>query len=91
MNVHLLLPLLLCLVPLGITAASWRFAHLAELTISKSRVILYRGGLVLNVLSLLVVSSCWIDPYPLTRAVGGELSIAWLDRAWITAFRDADE
>lgn len=81
-----ILPLLLELIPLALTVASWTLEHRTQASLSKRRLASYRGGLVLSVMSLLVIASCWIDPYPLVRTANGGASIAWLDLAWLVAF-----
>jgi hypothetical protein len=80
------LPLLLEVVPLVLTVASWRLERRAETSLSKLRVVLFRGGLALSAISLLVIASCWLDPYPLVYASDGGASIEWLECAWIVAF-----
>ena len=80
------LPLAACSLPLLITAASWRLEGRMQSPLLRRRLLAFRGGLVLSVLSVLVTASCWIDPYPLTQTLDGGLSIAWLDRAWTIAF-----
>jgi hypothetical protein len=47
---------------------------------------LFRVGLLLSVVALLVTASCYIDPYPFLKTADGSLSIAWLERAWAVAF-----
>ncbi len=80
------LPLLLCLVPLVITAASWQIERHAQSPLPGLRMGLFRVGLLLSVLGLFLTASCWLDPYPLTATADGGFSIAWLGRAWIGAF-----
>jgi hypothetical protein len=80
------LPSLLCLVPLIVTVKSWQLERRAPHALSKLRLALFRAGLFLSVLGLLVTVSCYIDPYPLVHAPDGSLSIAWLDRASTVAF-----
>jgi hypothetical protein len=80
------LPLLLCLVPLIVTVKSWQLERRAHPALSKLRLASFRAGLLLSVLGLLATVSCYIDPYPLVHAHDGSLSIAWLDRAWTVAF-----
>jgi Mn2+/Fe2+ NRAMP family transporter len=79
------LPSLLCLVPLIVTVESWRLEHGAQSTLSKARLVLFRVGLILSVLGLLITVSCYIDPYPLVHDPDGSLSNGWFDRAWIIA------
>ena len=80
------LPSLLCLVPLIVTVKSWQLERRAHPALSKLRLALFRAGLFLSVLGLLVTVSCYTDLYPLVHAPDGSLSIAWLDRAWTVAF-----
>lgn len=80
------LPLSLEVVPLALTVASWALERRAKASSSKLRFASFRSGLVLSIISLLVIASCWIDPYPLVHTPGGGASIAWLDRAWLVAF-----
>lgn len=80
------LPLLLELIPLVLTVTSWVCERRAQTHLSKFRIVSFRSGIVLSVISLLVIASCWIDPYPLVRTPNGGASIAWLDLAWLTAF-----
>ena len=80
------LPLLLELIPLVLTVTSWAIERHAKVHLSKPRIISFRSGLVLSAISLLVIASCWIDPYPLAHTPDGDSSIAWLELAWLVAF-----
>lgn len=80
------LPLLACSLPLLTTAASWRLESRNRSQLSRPRLLSFRGGIVLSVVSVLVTASCWIDPYPLVTTPDGGFSTAWLDRAWAVAF-----
>lgn len=80
------LPLLLELIPLVLTVASWVLERRTQVHLSKPRVASFRSGLALSVVSLLVIASCWIDPYPLAHTPDGGASIAWLELAWLVAF-----
>jgi Mn2+/Fe2+ NRAMP family transporter len=80
------LPLIFCLVPLFVTGVSWRLERLAYPTLPRLRLALFRVGLLLSVVALLVTASCYIDPYPFLKTADGSLSIAWLERAWAVAF-----
>ncbi len=80
------LPSLLCLVPLIVTAMAWQLERRAHPALSKLRLASFRAGLLLSILGLLVTVSCYMDPYPLVHAPDGSLSIAWFDRAWTVAF-----
>jgi len=80
------LPLLLCLVPLALTASSWQLGRYACRDLTKSRKVSFRAGLVFSAVALLATASCWIDPYHLVQTPDGGYSIAWFDRAWAVAF-----
>lgn len=69
------LPILLELIPLVLTVVSWVLERRAQIHLSKTRRASFRSGLVLSVISLLVIASCWIDP-----------TMAGLSLAWLVAF-----
>jgi hypothetical protein len=69
------LPLLLELIPLVLTGTSWVIERRANARLSKPRTVSFRSGLVLSVIGLLVIASCWIYP-----------SSPRLDLLWLIAF-----
>jgi hypothetical protein len=69
------LPVLLELIPLVLTAVSWVLERRAQAHLTKARIASFRSGIVLSVISLLVIASCWIDP-----------TMPWLSLAWLLAF-----
>jgi hypothetical protein len=85
----LALPVLLCLVPLATTLAAWSSGRRLTPPLGRFRNALFRGGLIISILSSIVTISCWIDPYPLASTPDGSYSIAWLELAWEVAFGTA--
>jgi hypothetical protein len=80
------LPLLLHLLPLLVTAISWRLERGVSPALSKCRRVLFHAGVLLSLLSLLLTASCWIDAYPLVQHADGSSSIPGLELAWTAAF-----
>jgi hypothetical protein len=81
----MVLPLLLHLLPLIATVSSWQLKRRARPGLSKFRRVLFRAGLLLSPLGLLLTASCWIDAYPLVQAPDGSTSIPGLELAWTAA------
>ena len=69
------LPLLLELIPLVLTGVAWTLERRSHSRLSTSRTVSFRIGLVLSVIGLVVIASCWILP-----------STSWLVPMWLFAF-----
>ena len=79
-------PLILCGLTLVSILVSWLLQGQADPPLSAHRWALFRGGVILGGLGLVVTGSCFVDPFPLVQHPDGSLSITWLERAWSMAF-----
>jgi hypothetical protein len=80
------LAIFLCLASLAMMLAAWQRERRLTPPLPNFRIVSFRCGIIVDILSLLLAMSCWIDPYPLARTADGGYSIAWLDLAWKAAF-----
>ena len=82
-------PLFLCLIPLGITLRAWQLGRRRKPLLSKVRMVCVQSGVMISILTTLVTMSCWLDPFPLVHLPDGSESIRWLEMAWGIGFGGA--
>jgi hypothetical protein len=66
---------LLSLVPLALTYPAWSFQRKLNPSLSRARLLLFRCGLLMSVLSAIAVASSWFNPFPLILDSQGVLQI----------------
>lgn len=79
-------PQILCGLTLAAILVSWLLQGQANPPLPARRWALFRAGVILGAVGLVVTGSCFVDPFPLVRHPDGSLSITWLERAWGAAF-----
>ena len=62
---YVAIEILLSLAPLSLTYPAWRFQQRLNPPLSNIRLILFRWGLLMSIVSCLVVTSSWFEPFPL--------------------------
>ena len=68
------LVVVLSLLPMASTYLAWRFQQKLNPPLSRARVLLFRGGLLLSILCSLTVICSWFDPFPLLSDGNGGYS-----------------